>query len=147
MIYLYILQERLLVGFLTEVIRKHLPTKTNYNLMTIFIALGDTPTSELNTFSKSCEITLYKIIRFCTSFIYKELIHAHNNNSFVYSFQQDAFINRKVKETRRRSRMSNAISSNSANILQTLKKSSRKLIEKQSNDLVKPISNLLSEVR
>ena len=141
MIYLYILQERLLVGFLTEVIRKHLPTKTNYNLMTIFIALGDTPTSELNTFSKSCEITLYKII------IYKELIHAHNNNSFVYSFQQDAFINRKVKETRRRSRMSNAISSNSANILQTLKKSSRKLIEKQSNDLVKPISNLLSEVR
>ena len=43
--------------------------------------------------------------------------------------------------------MTNAISSNSANILQSFKKSSRTLIEKQSSDLVKPISNLLSQVK
>lgn len=80
-----------------------------------------------------------------------ELIQVHKNilytHLYIYSFQQDAFINRKVKETRRRSRMTNAISSNSANILQSFKKSSRTLIEKQSSDLVKPISNLLSQVR
>ena len=63
------------------------------------------------------------------------------------SFQQDAFINRKVKETRKRSRLTNAFSSKSANILQNFNKSSRNLIEKQCSDLVKPISNLLAQVK
>ena len=44
--------------------------------------------------------------------------------------------------------MTNAFSSSSAsaNILQSFNSSSRKLIEKQSSDLVKPISNLLVQV-
>ena len=74
-----------------------------------------------------------------------------NDNStygfiFILRFQQDAFINRKVKETRKRSRLTKAFNSNSSNILQSFTKPPRNATEKQSQELVKPISNLLNQV-
>ena len=64
----------------------------------------------------------------------------------MFRFQQDAFINRKVKETRKRSRLTKAFNSNSSNILQSFTKPPRNATEKQSQELVKPISNLLNQV-
>ena len=57
MIYLSTLQERLLADFLIEVIRKHLQTKTNYNLM-IFIARMHEQTSKLYVFKTLSKETL-----------------------------------------------------------------------------------------
>ena len=66
-----------------------------------------------------------------------------------FRYQQDAFINRKVKENRKRSRLTKAFSSNSATILQSFKAdaNSRNQVERQSSELVKPISSLLNQVR
>ena len=136
MIYLFTLQELQQDDILSELNLKHQRTAKDQIRRMMRILLQEKKKS------KTFFVKYYRV-RFNPI-----CLNDNSSHSFIFilRFQQDAFINRKVKETRKRSRLTKAFNSNSSNILQSFTKPPRNATEKQSQELVKPISNLLNQV-